>query len=74
MTMKPKTEGWFSEGMGAGRGHEEQKSGLHHDEIHEDLEGGGGPTVNDYGSKPVFATGDSPFHSGMGPGRGHTDS
>lgn len=25
-----------------------------------------------HGKKPVYATGDKPFHSGQGPGRGHS--
>ena len=65
------TKGWFHEGRGnvSAKLAKSSEEVLH--EESEEVEGGMSAVPTDAGAKPVFATGESPFHEGRGLGRGH---
>jgi hypothetical protein len=74
---KKETEGWFMTGRGNVSG-ELAKSGSEvlsqESEVAEEKAGPenqSGVKANDYGAKPIYSTGETPFHSGRGLGRGH---
>lgn len=68
---------WFVEGRGnvSGQLAKSNEQILHEESEDVELYGEGvgqdGPTANDHGAKPIYATGDSPNHEGRGTGRGH---
>jgi hypothetical protein len=68
---KKATEGWFHTGRGNVSG-ELAVSGKEVLSRESETEQGGMEAVpTDAGAKPIFATGERPFHEGRGLGRGH---
>ena len=69
--MEKNTKEWFHEG----RGNVSGKLALTNKEVlaRESTEDQGGMEAvpSDAGAKPVYATGEMPFHEGRGLGRGH---
>ena len=70
--MEKNTKAWFHEG----RGNVSGKLALTDSEVlereDEDDQEGMEAVPSDAGAKPVFATGERPFHEGRGLGRGHS--
>ncbi len=70
--MEKNTGGWFH----TGRGNVSAELAVSAKEVlnreSETEQGGMEAVPTDAGAKPVFATGETPFHSGRGNGRGHS--